>query len=140
MRQIAFLLLAGALFLACNGHSPSPTEAAKAAPTISNLSYPAAATLLPGQGGGTAGPRFGELPINFDYVAPDGDLAKVLVSTPLGVADNPLQGVAGHASGMAGFIQSVLLPPAGQKVPFTVQVEDSHGDLSNILSGTFVSP
>jgi hypothetical protein len=136
MRLIASLLLAGPLFLACNGHNP--TEVAKLSPVISKLSYPATATLLPGQG--PSGPRFGELAIDFDYVAPYGDLTKVVVTFPQGPATNPLQGVAGHTSGMAGFLQDIVLPPSGQKVPFTVQVEDGHGDLSNTLSGTCTSP
>jgi hypothetical protein len=136
MRQIAFLLLAVPLALACNGHSPS--ETVKAAPTISDLSYPATATLLAGQGSGAI--RFGELPISFSFVAPEGDITQVIVTLPQGVARNPLEGVVGRTSGTAGLIQSVVLPAAGQKVPFSVQVEDSHGDLSNSLAGVYVSP
>ncbi|HSS51843.1 MAG TPA: hypothetical protein VLX28_23115 [Thermoanaerobaculia bacterium] len=59
-----------------------------------------------------------------------------IVTFSNGAADNPLRSVAGQKSGTASLVQAVLLPdPAAKELDFTVQLVDSKGNLSNILSG-----
>jgi hypothetical protein len=138
MTKTAILLLAAGVCLGCNGGT-SPTEIAKRTPpSISNLSNPATATLSPLPG--SSGQRPGELPISFDFKDPDGDLDQVIVTFPEGPARNPLNGVAGQQSGRASLLQSLLLPAAGTRVAFTVQVIDRGGNFSNTLSGSFTAP
>jgi hypothetical protein len=137
MTKTGILLLAGGVCLGCNSGT-SPTEIAKRTPpSISNLSNPATATLsLPG----SPGQRPGVLPISFDFKDPDGDLDQVIVTFPEGPARNPLDGVAGQQSGRASLLQSLLLPGAGTRVAFSVQVIDRGGNFSNTLSGSFTAP
>jgi hypothetical protein len=136
-RPIGFVWLAGALCLACNGHSPTePT--AKSTPVISNLSNPATATLLGGPS--IQGRRPGVLPITFSFTDPNGDLNQVIVTLPDGAARNQLQGLAGRTTGTAGLEQDLLLPASGTRVSFTLQVVDALGQSSNTLTGTYTSP
>lgn len=136
-RPIGFAVLAGALCVACGG-GHSPTESAQAAPTISNLSNPATATLL--QGPPIQGKRTGVLPITFSFSDPNGDVDQVVVTLPDGPATNRLQGLAGKTTGSTGLQQDLLLPASGTKVSFTLQVIDAHGASSNVLTGGFTSP
>jgi hypothetical protein len=134
-----FLLTAGAICMACNGHSPTEL-ATKNGPIISNLSNPARATVLPL--GLIEGQRPGVLPITFNFTDPNGDVNQVIFATP-GIGDparNKLQGLTGQKSGSAGLQQDILLPASGTKVEYTLQVVDALGNSSNVLTGSFVSP
>jgi hypothetical protein len=138
MRKIGYLLLAAGLCLGCHGSStPTEAEIAKSAPpVISALSNPPTAIFEDAQGGR----RFGTLPIAFNFVDPDGDLDQVIVTFPEGPARNPLSEVAGRMSGQASLQQALLLPAAGTKVVFTVQVTDKAGHVSNLLFGSYTAP
>jgi hypothetical protein len=132
-------LAAGCLCGACNSHSPTEPVAAKSAPpVITDLSNPATATLLSGPD--IQGQRPGVLPITFSFTDPGGNLSQVTVTLPSGTATNRLQGVSGRISGSAGLQQSLLLPPSGTRVSYSLQVSDAGGNASNVLTGSFVSP
>jgi hypothetical protein len=136
---IGIILLAGGIGSGCNGHSPTEV-ATKNGPTISNLSNPARATVLPL--GLIEGQRPGVLPITFNFADPNADVNQVIFTTP-GIGDparNKLQGLTGLKSGSTGLQQDILLPASGTKVEFTVQVVDALGNSSNVLTGSFVSP
>jgi hypothetical protein len=136
--KIGFILAGAGLGLAaCNGGT-SPVEIAKRTPpAISNLRNPATAVVVPPAENGR---RVGFLPIAFDYADPDGDLFQVMVTFPEGPATNSLADQAGHTSGTVSMQQALLLPPSGQKVPFTVLVTDQNGNVSNSLAGSYTSP
>lgn len=134
MKRIVLLLLATAVAIvasACNGNHHSPTDPGNP-PIIGNLKVLAFAR---------ADANTGTLPLIFDYSDPEGDVDRVLVTFPNGVADNPLPGATGHKTGTASLQQSVVLPdPNAKQLAFFVQVEDARGNKSNSLSGTVAIP
>jgi hypothetical protein len=135
---LAALAALGALGMACNGHSTSPTEIAKRTPpAISNLRNPTSAVVVPPA---LNGRRAGFLPIAFDFTDPDGDLLQVMVTFPDGPATNLIKDQAGHTSGTVSIQQSLLLPPSGQRVPYSVVVTDHNGNFSNTLAGSYIAP
>jgi hypothetical protein len=126
-RVIWLVLVAGLCVLGCQGnHQHTATEPAVSL-SISNLKTQPFIRY--------AG-DVGELPLSFDYVAPDGDVSQVLVTTGDTTDTTPARGVAGLTSGTISFSQSLRLPdPAARQLAFTVQVVDTAGHHSNTLSG-----
>jgi hypothetical protein len=83
----------------------------------------------------------GEIPLSFDFVAPDGDVSQVLLSYGETTETTPARGVAGQTSGTISYSQSVHLPdPNGKRLAFTLQVVDVAGHRSNILGGSVEVP
>lgn len=127
---VCLVLFAGLLAAGCNGSHHSPTEPQSqhsAAPFISNLKA---------FGFTRYDTSTGTLPLSLQYADADGDVSKVLVTTPEGTAVNPTENTAGRNNGTLGFLQAVHLPdPTAKKLAFTIQVVDAAGNVSNTLSG-----
>jgi hypothetical protein len=128
-KVVAGLLVVAGLVSGCNGHH---TTEPNAAPKISNLK-----TL----GFTRFDANTGEVPLSFDFVAPDASLTSVLVTFPTGTATNPPPGASGRTMGTISMLQDVVLPsPPVHQLNFSVQVEDSRGNLSNVLTGQVAIP
>ena len=77
-----------------------------------------------------------DLPIKFDFTAPDGNLSLILVAYGGVTETTPARGVAGLTEGTISYTQAVRLPdPNAKSLSFTVQVVDAAGHDSNLLSG-----
>jgi hypothetical protein len=128
VRVAGLCILAGLFVLGCQGsHQHTATEPVAASLEIGNLK-----TMPFIRYAGNVG----ELPLSFDYIAPDGDVSQVLVTTGDTTDTTPARGVAGLTSGTISFSQSVRLPdPTARQLAFSVQVVDTAGHHSNTLSG-----
>jgi hypothetical protein len=121
------VLVAGLCTLGCGGNHHTATEPA-ATLSITNLQ--------PQPFIRYQDPYQGELPLKFDFIAPDGNLTQVLVMYGDVTEMTPAHGVAGLTSGTISYNQSVRLPdPNAKSLSFTVQVVDAVGNHSNLISG-----
>ncbi len=109
-----------------NDHGASPPSGT--APMIANV---VAGDITP------VDATVGVFTVQFDYSDPDGDVDRVFLKfTGFGGIADVLPDATGKRSGHAVVRSSVSLPPRGTVVTFTLDVTDSQGHLSNVLTGT----